>query len=233
MLYAPSEDRRVPLRGATAMGKLKHTLPAYIYCWMAKQDSQLRRKQMLKQRKADEQREWDRQDAGFLFRDALSAHRDGDLPAAARLLKKALVLDPDHAASLKLLAEIHNDAGHHAEALAYLRRLQKIDDDPGVLYNIGFIYYEMGQLENAAGFMREFLAAVNGLRDSKWRRLRGSAEAICEEFRRAPRMEKPAPSPLLWPQLKEVCVSRWLHPSSGNEYRQRRLPPHLSGVTVA
>jgi len=181
--------------GTAAMGKLKHTLPAYIYCWMAKQDSQLRRKQMLKQRKADEQREWDRQDAGFLFRDALSAHRDGDLPAAARLLKKALVLDPDHAASLKLLAEIHNDAGHHAEALAYLRRLQKIDDDPGVLYNIGFIYYEMGQLENAAGFMREFLAAVNGLRDSKWRRLRGSAEAICEEFRRAPRMEKPAPSP--------------------------------------
>jgi SNF2 family DNA or RNA helicase len=162
---------------------------------MAKQDSQLRRKQILKQRKAEERREWDRQDAGFLFRDAFRAHRDGDLPAAARLLKKALVLDPDHAASLSLLAEIHNDAGHHAEALAYLRRLQKIDDGPGALYNIGLVYHDMEQLENAAGFMREFLAAVNGLRDSKWRRLRASAETICEEFRRAPRMEKPAPSP--------------------------------------
>src|SRR5580693_3123636 len=116
---------------------------------MAKQDSQLRRKQVLKQRKAEEQREWDRQDAGFLFRDALRAHRDGELPAAARLLKKALVLDPDHAASLSLLAEIHNGAGHHAEALAYLRRLQKIDDSPGVIYNMGFLSYEMGQLESA------------------------------------------------------------------------------------
>jgi len=162
---------------------------------MAKPDSQLRRKQILKQRRAEEQREWDRQDAGFLFRDALSAHKDGDLPAAARLLKKALVLDPDHAASLSLLSEIHLDAGHHAEALAYMRRLQKIADDPGVLYNIGLIYREMEQPENAAGFMREFLAAVNGLRDRKWGRLRESAEAICEESRRAPRMQKPAPSP--------------------------------------
>jgi Tfp pilus assembly protein PilF len=91
---------------------------------MAKQDSQLRRKQMLKQRRADEQREWDRQDAGLLCRDAFRAHRDGDLPAAARFLKKALVLDPNHARSLSLLAEIHSGAGHHAEALAYLRRLQ-------------------------------------------------------------------------------------------------------------
>jgi SNF2 family DNA or RNA helicase len=162
---------------------------------VAKQDSQLRRKQMLKQRRAEEQREWDREDAGFVFRDAFRAHRDGDLPAAARFLKKALVLDPNHKAALTLLAEIHNGAGHYAEALAYLRRLQKIDDGPGVLYNIGFSYREMGQLENAAGFMREFLEAVNGLREPKWRKMRESAEAICGEFRRAPRMEKPAPSP--------------------------------------
>jgi SNF2 family DNA or RNA helicase len=162
---------------------------------MAKQDSQLRRKQMLKQRRAEEQREWNREDAGLLFRDAFRAHRDGDLPAAARLLKKALVLDPDHKASLSLLADIHQGAGHHAEALAYLRRLQKIDGGPNVLYNIGFLYNEMEQLENAAGFMREFLAAATGLREPKWRRMRESAEAICEKFRRAPRMEKPAPSP--------------------------------------
>jgi superfamily II DNA or RNA helicase len=171
--------------------------PSYVlyYYWVAKPDSQLRRKQMLKQRRAEEQKEWDREDAGFVFRDAFRAHRDGDLPAAARLLKKALVLDPNHKASLNLLADIHEGAGHYAEALAYLRRQQKIDDGPGVLYNIGFIYSEMGQLENAAGFMREFLAAVTGLREPKWRKMREQAEAICEEFRRAPRMEKPAPSP--------------------------------------
>jgi len=161
---------------------------------MAKQNSQERRKQMLKQRSAEQRRDWDREDAGLLFRDAFRAHRDGELPAAARLLKKALILDPDHAASLTLLAQIHDGAGHHAEALAYLRRLQKIDDNPSVIYNIGVIYHQMEQLENAAGFMREFLAAVNGLREPKWRKMRESAEAICEKFRRAPRMEKPAPS---------------------------------------
>ena len=42
---------------------------------MAKPTSQERRKQVLRQRRAEEQREADRLEAGYLFGDALGAHR--------------------------------------------------------------------------------------------------------------------------------------------------------------
>ena len=160
---------------------------------MAKLSSQERRKQVLKQRRAEEQRDADRRDAGYLFEDALSAHRDGDLPAAGRYLKKALILDPDHAGALTLLAQIHESAGHYAEALTYLRRLRQIKDDPIVLYNIGVIYREMGQSKDAVDTMREFLAASKLLRGTKWERLRESAQALCEMTRPQPQPAKPVP----------------------------------------
>src|SRR5580700_9980650 len=103
---------------------------------MAKQSSQERRKQILKQRRAEEQREANREDAEFLFGEALYAHSDGDVPDAGRLLRKVLILDPNHARALNLLADIHENAGHYADALGYLQRLRKIQDDPAALYNI-------------------------------------------------------------------------------------------------
>src|ERR1700720_3741631 len=87
---------------------------------MAKQTSQERRKQILKQRRAEEQREANREDAQFLFEEAQYAHKDGDAPDAGRLLRKVLILDPNHAPALDLMALIHNTAGHYAEALGYL-----------------------------------------------------------------------------------------------------------------
>ncbi len=191
---------------------------------MAKQNSQQRRKQILKQRKAEEQREADRQEIRFLFGDALRAHRSGDLPAADRWLKKALVLDPDHTPSLNLLAEIHDEAGHHAEALSYLRRLQKLKDDPTVLYNLGLVYNKLDQAENAADSMREFLAVAKGLREQKWRKMRESAELICENFRRAPRMEKAVGS--LAPPPKAPSASP--PPAAPNSEK----PPELPAVGV-
>jgi hypothetical protein len=71
---------------------------------MAKPTSQERRKQALRQRRAEEQREYDRQGAGYLYSDAVEAHRSGDIPAADRFLKKALILDPNHAHAIELLA---------------------------------------------------------------------------------------------------------------------------------
>src|SRR5438874_6149044 len=100
---------------------------------MAKPNSQERRKQMLKQRRAEDQRQWNQADAKDLVHTAFAAHRKGDAPAADRLLKKALILDPELADALRLLAEIHNVAGHHAEALGYLLRLRKLRDDADVL----------------------------------------------------------------------------------------------------
>jgi hypothetical protein len=79
---------------------------------MAKLTSQERRKQALRLRRADEQREFDREDAGYLYGDAVDAHRSGDLPAADRFLKKTLILDPNHAGAMELLAQIHSAAGH-------------------------------------------------------------------------------------------------------------------------
>ena len=142
---------------------------------MAKPTSQERRKQILKQRRAEEQREAGRHELEFTVRAARQAHNTGDAPAADRSLKKALLLDPDHVEALTLLAQIHDDAGHHAEALAYLRRLRKLKDDPAVLYNIGVVYRHMGQPENAVDTMREFLSATAARRAPKWHTLRESA----------------------------------------------------------
>jgi predicted Zn-dependent protease len=160
---------------------------------MAKLKSQERRKQILKQRRAEERREADREELGFLFAAALDANRRGDAPAADRLLKQALSLDPDHEGALSLLAQIHDGAGHHAEALAYLRRLRKLKDDPVVLYNIGVVYRRMGQPENAFDSMRGFLSASQALREPKWQRLRESAEALCRDARLRTQLKKPAP----------------------------------------
>jgi len=162
---------------------------------MAKQSAQDRRKQILKQRRAEEQREANREDAELLFEEARSAHQDGDAPDAGRLLRKALILDPNHAPALDLLALIHNAAGHYAEALGYLQRLRKLEATPGVLYNIGAIYHRLEQPQDAADTLREFLAAVKGKRERRWVELRASAEALCALSEGKIARDKPAPAP--------------------------------------
>src|ERR1035441_1465786 len=142
-----------PEDGESSRGCFQHRRPAIVLAGtqtrMAKPTIQERRKQALRQRRAEEQREFDREDAGYLYRDAVDAHRSGDIPAADRFLKKALVLDPHHARALGLLFEIHRAAGHYAEALGYLQRRRKVDSDPKVLYNIAGLYQELGQEERS------------------------------------------------------------------------------------
>ena len=162
---------------------------------MAKPTSQERRKQALRQRRAEEQREFDRQDAGYLYGDAVRAHRSGDIPAADRFLKKTLILDPNHAGAMDLLAQIHRDAGHYAEALGYLQRLRKADPNPTALYNIAVLHNMMGQMEKASDTMREFLAETKGRYEPEWQRLRKSAESFLQLTRPKPAPEKPAPPP--------------------------------------
>src|SRR5450756_1328532 len=135
---------------------------------MAKPTSQERRKQALRQRRAEEQREFDREDAGYLYGDAAEAYRSGDIPAADRFLKKALILDPNHAGAMALLAQIHRDAGHDAEALGYLLRLRKVDRKPTTLYNIAMLHNMMGQVEKASDTMHEFLAEIKGRQGPEW-----------------------------------------------------------------
>src|SRR5258708_8512137 len=107
------------LRSAGQVGNLSPQIARAGYIGldrpMAKLTSQDRRKQILKQRRAEAQREAGRDEVWSLCARARDANRAGDAPAADRLLKRALVLDPDQAEALSLLAQIHESAGHHAE----------------------------------------------------------------------------------------------------------------------
>ena len=161
---------------------------------MAKPTSQERRKQVLRQRRAEEQHEADREEAAYLVKDAGRVYRVGDAVTADRWLKKALVLDPNQPAALELLGRIHWEAGHLAEALAYFHRLRRLQLDPAAIYNIGSLHNQMGQPEKAREAMREFLAASESRRaEPMWRKLRVSAEG----FLAMPAggiAEKPAPA---------------------------------------
>jgi len=163
---------------------------------MAKPNNPAHRKQVLKQRRAEEQREWDRGDARELFQDARSLLSEGDAPGADRVLRKAALLDPEWAEPLVHLAQIHLSAGHQAEALAYLRRARKLHDDPMTLYNIGVIHYQMGQQDSAVEAVTAFLAATENLIGPMWPKLRQSAAMIAKMPRAKTKpVEKPAPAP--------------------------------------
>jgi superfamily II DNA or RNA helicase len=154
------------------------------------------RKQVLKQRRAEAQREDDLREAHLFYGDAHQAHRQGDMPAAARFLQKALIRDPDHVQALLLLGQIHYDAGHHAEAIAYWQRRWKVLRDPFTLYNIAVVYREMGQPENAIKTVREFMAETQPFADDpKVKRLRGSAKTLLALCQPKPVVEKQPPAP--------------------------------------
>jgi tetratricopeptide (TPR) repeat protein len=133
---------------------------------MAKPNDPAHRKQVLKQRRAEEQRQWNRAEAADLFNEAFRLVREGDSPAADRLLRKALTLDPECTDALALLAQIHHAAGHFAEALGYLRQARKLSPDPVLLYNLGVVYRAMGEWDNAIQAMQSFLAPPKDPRNS-------------------------------------------------------------------
>jgi tetratricopeptide (TPR) repeat protein len=172
---------------------------------MAKPTSQERRKQILRQRRAEEQREIDREEARYLFGDALRAQRSGDIPAADRFLKKALVLDPNLGGAMGVPADIHLAAGRHAEALGRLQQRRKVDADPTSIFNIAVIQRHLGQSEKAIEAMREFLSAIKGRHEPEWQRMRGQGEAFVQLTKPTPAREKPAPPPA--PELERLIFA--------------------------
>jgi Tfp pilus assembly protein PilF len=65
-------------------------------------------------------------------------------------LKQALAIKPDDPESLQLIANLLVDAGHDAEAQAYIAKLpQGAKIDPDRLINIGIKYYNEKQLDKA------------------------------------------------------------------------------------
>jgi SNF2 family DNA or RNA helicase len=159
---------------------------------MAKPNNPAHRKQVLKQRRAEEQKEWNREDALDIFEEAIGMFRQGDAPGADRALRRALALDPECADALILLAQIHDQAGHYAEALGYLRQARKLRDDPTLLFNMAISHSHMGEWQKAAEAMGDFLSATKTLTEPRWQKLREQAKAM---RRAAPAMTTPIAKP--------------------------------------
>ena len=129
--------------------------------------------------------------------DGLAAFQKGDTPAAARLLKKAIVLCPEHVPALHLLGRIHAEAGQFAVALPYLRTICKLRPaEPGAFYNCGVAHMQLGRIPEAQAYFREFLAHTTKVQ-RQWKDLRPQVERWCQQPAVAaqPAVQTPRPEP--------------------------------------
>jgi SNF2 family DNA or RNA helicase len=151
-----------------------------------------RRRRELKLRRAAAQREFDREEADELFHFARQNYRSGDAPAAARGLKKALALCPDHPKTLELLGQIYFEAGHYADAAYYLGLLRKqAGNNPGVLFNLATAHANLGRQPEALADFRKFLELTKFFPEPKWAPLRQNAAAWMKQLSQS--QQKPLP----------------------------------------
>src|SRR5438552_3506022 len=80
------------------------------------------RRRLLKQREAEERRRVDEEDAEDFYSLARTALREGDVPGAARLAKKANELYPGYGPCLAFLGSIYWENEQFADALYYFIR---------------------------------------------------------------------------------------------------------------
>ena len=118
------------------------------------------------------------------------------------MLKKALILFPEHAPALHLLARIYCEAEQYAVALPYLKTLRRLrPEDPGVLFNTGVSLRELGRIPEAQEIFKEFLALTAGNPQRQWKDLRPRVKQFCQQPIAAPpaapppKPEPPAPVP--------------------------------------
>jgi superfamily II DNA or RNA helicase len=162
---------------------------------------QERRRRELKLRDAQERKDDQREQAIWMYREAQTKLRDGDVPAAARLAKKALVLKPRHPGALALLATVYCEAGEYAVALPYLRELRMLrPDDPGTAYLSGVALRKLGRSAEALAEFEVALQYVEQASENKQAGLRQAAENACRKLkdemaRPAPPTASPAPPP--------------------------------------
>ena len=118
------------------------------------------------------------------------------------MLKKALILFPEHAPALHLLARIYCEAEQYAVALPYLKTLRRLrPEDPGVLFNTGVSLRELGRIPEAQEIFKEFLALTAGNPQLQRKDLRPWVKQFCQQPIAAPpaapppKPEPPAPVP--------------------------------------
>ena len=159
---------------------------------------QERRRRELKLREAEARREENLEQADWLHDEALEAFEAGEMPTAARLLKKAVLLAPEHASALALLSRIYVEAHQFAVALPYLRLLKKLrPEDPAAYYNCGVTQMQLGRTPEALADFEKFLAMTSD-RQPKWKDRRRDAAGWCRQpgpiLAQAP-PPKPEPTP--------------------------------------
>ena len=165
---------------------------------------QEKRRRVLKERRAAQDRDFDREEARYLYRSALKIE-EVDPPGAARAAKKALHLDPDLYPALDLLARIHFAAEQYDQAISYLQMLRKYPQAVSAGYNLGQSNLALGRTEAALENFREFLEATRALRGREWKHLRDEARRLCADPEKsaAPIIVTP-PAPRTPPQPKET-----------------------------
>jgi SNF2 family DNA or RNA helicase len=137
--------------------------------------------------------------ADHLHDDGLEAFRAGDMPAATRLLNKAIVLYPEHVPALALLGRIHVETGQFAAALPLLQELCRLQPgQPAAWYNRAIAYQQLGRAPEAVSDFRKFLAVTEDSK-ARWKDLRQFARSKLQEpaaaSTAAPSPPKPRPAP--------------------------------------
>ena len=156
---------------------------------------QERRRRLLKERRAAEAREVDRQEAQFALSFAERSYNDGDIPAAARAARKALILDPECWPALDLLAQIHLSAGQHEQALSYLKQLRQYPEALSASYNLGIVHMRMGREGDALKDFQEFLRATRSAPKPKWKQWRDNAKVFSKSLSLSAGLSMPEPPP--------------------------------------
>jgi SNF2 family DNA or RNA helicase len=112
------------------------------------------------------------------------------------VLKKALILFPEHAPALHMLARIYGEAEQYAVALPYLKTLRKLrPEDPGVLYNSGLAHMQLGRIPEALEIFQEFLTLTAGPTQRQWKDLRPQVKQWCQQPTVAAKPAAPTPKP--------------------------------------
>jgi len=97
-------------------------------------------------------------EAGEVLQQALQAHADGDLDAAADLYKRVLVLDPENKFAYYNLGLIHQTEGRLGAAAENYEQAIAIDPTFGpALFNLATVRAEEGAPEEAIDLYRQVL----------------------------------------------------------------------------
>ena len=126
--------------------------------------------------------------------------QEKDVEQTILTLERALALDPDHLATLKLISSILVDQGRRTEAEPYRARLpagQKID--PNVLLNLGIRKYNSGDLDGALAEFDKIVAEYASLPDAYYNRglvhlAKGNNEQAAADFSKLLELDREHPN---------------------------------------